>query len=69
MAIVTHAELAVRLLRDAAGFFRNVADQNPAMAEQMNDNADVYEKVADKLALDPLAEIELEGDVHKEESG
>lgn len=61
MAIVTHADLAVRLLRDAAGFFRNVAEQNPALAEQMNDNADVYDKVADKLALDPLAEIELDG--------
>jgi hypothetical protein len=56
----TNAELAVLLLRDAANFFRNVADQNPEMAEQMNDNAAVYEQVADLLEQDPSATIELE---------
>lgn len=62
MAITTHAELAVLLLRDAAGFFRNVAEQNPGMAEQLNDNADVYEEVAELLAGDPLATIEMDED-------
>jgi hypothetical protein len=62
MGTITNAELAVRLLRDAAGFFRNVADQNPGMSEQMYDNASVYEKVAELLADDPLATIELEED-------
>lgn len=57
---VTHTELAVRLLRDAAGFFRNVAEQNPAMADQMRDNADVYEQVASLLGGDPDGRIELE---------
>ena len=59
---VTHAELAVRLLRDAAGFFRNVAEQNPSMAGQMRDNADVYEQVAALLGDDPDGRIELEDD-------
>ena len=62
MATTSHAELAVRLLRDAAGFFRNVAEQNPALAQQMNDNASVYDEVADLLAQDPLATVELEDD-------
>jgi hypothetical protein len=59
---VTHTDLAVRLLRDAAGFFRNVGDQNPAMAEQMRENADVYEEVASLLSSDPNGEIELDDD-------
>ena len=58
--IHTHAELAVKLLRDAAGFFRNVGDQNPAMEAQMRDNADVYESVANLLADDPLGKIVVE---------
>jgi hypothetical protein len=62
MATNTHAQLAVRLLRDAAGFFRNVAEQNPALAEEMNDNAAVYDEVAGLLAQDPLATIEVEDD-------
>jgi hypothetical protein len=59
---VTHAELAVRLLRDAAGFFRNVADQNPAIADQMRDNADVYEEVAALLNNDPEGTVSLDDD-------
>ncbi|MCB1683153.1 MAG: hypothetical protein R3E82_11390 [Pseudomonadales bacterium] len=58
MSRTTHAELAVHLLRDAAGFFRNVAEQNPHMSEQLNDNAAVYEQVADLLTQDPLATID-----------
>ncbi len=60
MAKSTNAELAVRLLRDAAGFFRNVAHQNPSLAEQMKDNADVYDQVADLLAKAPLGTIAFE---------
>ena len=62
MASTTHADLAVKLLRDAAGFFRNVGEQNPGLETQMNDNADVYEQVADLLSEDPLGHIELEED-------
>lgn len=60
MATTTYADLAVKLLRDASGFFRNVGEQNEPLKEQMNDNADVYEQVADLLEQDPTGTLELE---------
>ena len=51
--MATNAELAAKLLRDASGFFRNVGEQNPPIAEQMNDNAQVYEQVAAMVESDP----------------
>jgi hypothetical protein len=62
MASVTHTELAITLLRDAAGFFRNVGEQNPPMQAQMNDNADVYERVAELIEQDPQGEVQLDED-------
>ncbi len=60
----THAELAVRLLRDAATFFDNVGLQNPGLQAQMRDNAEVYRMIADRLAEDPNARVRtrLDGD-------
>lgn len=55
--MATHADLAAKLLRDAATFFRSIGDQNPEMKEQMDENADVYEQVADLLINDPTGEI------------
>ncbi len=55
----TYAELGAKLLRDAATFFRNVGTQNPPLAEQMNDNASVYEQVADLLEQDPAGVLDL----------
>ena len=60
MTTTTHADLAVRLLRDAAGFFRSVAEQNEPLKEQMEDNANVYEQVAELLERDPAGTVELE---------
>jgi hypothetical protein len=57
--MATHAQLSARLLRDAAKFFRNVAAQNEPLREQMDDNATVYEQVADLVERDPLGEIDL----------
>lgn len=57
--MATHAELAVKLLRDAAAFFRNVGQQNEPLKEQMDDNATVYEQVADLLEHDPMGIVEL----------
>lgn len=51
--MATYAQLAAKLLRDAATFFRNVGAQNQPLKEQMNDNASVYEQVADLLEKDP----------------
>lgn len=60
MPTTSNVELAIKLLRDAAGFFRNVGEQNPSLKIEMFDNADVYDQVADLLEDDPAGLIELE---------
>ncbi len=52
-----HNELAAKLLRDAAAFFKTIAQQNPPLKEQMDENADVFEQVADLVETDPTGEI------------
>jgi len=54
----SNAELAATLLRDASKFFENVAEQNPQIADQMNENAAVFKQVADRVEKDPTAEAE-----------
>lgn len=58
--MATYAQIAARLLRDAATFFRNVGAQNEPLREQMVDNAAVYDQVADLLEKQPLGELNLE---------
>ncbi len=53
-----HSELAAKLLRDAAAFFKTIAEQNPPLKEQMDENADVFEQVADLVETDPNGQIE-----------
>ena len=53
----THAELAGRLLKDAAKFFRTIGEQNEALKPQMEQNADVFEQVAELVENDPNGEI------------
>ncbi len=48
-----HAELAGRLLKDAAGFFRTLAEQNEPIRDQMYENADVYEQIGEMVIEDP----------------
>lgn len=60
MSGVRATVLASQLLREAAGFFDNVADENPNLDEMMRDNAGVYRHVADALDADPGAEIEVQ---------
>lgn len=55
--MATNAELAAKLLRDAGVFFRNVAEQNPPIAEQMNENAQIYDQVAGLVETDPTGEL------------
>lgn len=57
--MATYAQLAAKLLRDAAAFFRTVAAQNEPLREQMEDNAAVYEQVADLVENDPSGELEM----------
>lgn len=54
----SHAEIAARLLRDAATFFRAVGEQNEALSDQMTENADVFEQVAILVETNPLGELE-----------
>ncbi len=54
----SHAELAAKLLRDAAAFFKTIAEQNPPLKEQMDENADVFEQVADLVETNPSGQIE-----------
>lgn len=49
----TNAQIAARLLRDAAAFFRTLAAQNPPLAESMTANASLYEDVAILVEEDP----------------
>ena len=57
--MATYAHLAAKLLRDAATFFRNVGVQNQPLKEQMDDNASVYEQVADLVERDPMGVLDL----------
>jgi hypothetical protein len=57
--MATYAQLASKLLRDAATFFRNVGAQNEPLREQMNDNASVYDQVADLVEKDPNGVLDL----------
>lgn len=49
----THAELASKLLTDAAGFFRTLAEQNPDVGAQMVENANVFDQISGLLLSDP----------------
>jgi hypothetical protein len=60
--MATYAQLGAKLLRDAATFFRNVGAQNEALKEQLNDNASVYNQVADMLEKNPLGVIGMDRD-------
>jgi len=56
----SHAQLAAKLLRDAAAFFRDVGGQNPELTAEMHENAAVYEQVADLTEADPLGELPID---------
>ncbi len=58
---ITHAELAARLLRDAAEFFISVGIENPILKEQMDENARVFNGVADMVQTDPTGVLPDEG--------
>ena len=59
--MATHAELAARLLRDAAKFFRTLGEQNEPLREQMMENATVFDQVADLVESNPAGQIEDQG--------
>ena len=49
-----YSELTGKLLKDAAGFFRSLAEQNEPLKEQMEENANIYDQIGDLVAQDPL---------------
>ena len=55
--MATNAQLAAKLLRDAS-----VGEQNPPLQQQMTDNAQVYEQVADLVESDPNGELPAQQD-------
>lgn len=55
--MATIAEVGADMLRAAANFFRAVGNENPALTEQMTQNAQAYEQVAELLATDPSMEV------------
>ncbi len=49
----TNAQIAAELLKQVAGFLRDVGAQNPEVAEKMNANAATYDHVATLMKTDP----------------
>lgn len=57
--MATHAQLAAKLLRDAAQFFREVGSQNPPIKKDMDMNAQTYDTVADLVEQEPLGQMDM----------
>ena len=55
----THAEVAADLLKAAALFFRNIAETNTELKEQMETNAETYDAIAQLVTSDPQGELDL----------
>lgn len=55
--MASYAEVAAKLLRDAATFFRALGEDNPDLAETLADRADVYEDLADRLEENPTGDV------------
>jgi len=58
-SMATNAEIAAKLLRDAASFFRHVGNQNDPIKEQMDSNAQAYDAIAELVETDPTAEFDM----------
>jgi hypothetical protein len=59
MPMATNAEIAAKLLRDAATFFRHVGEQNDPIKDQMDSNAQAYDTIAELVETQPTAEFDL----------
>jgi len=53
----THAELASKLLVDAADFFITLGEQNEPLKEQMEENATVFKQMGALLAQEPQGNL------------
>lgn len=57
---MTHAELAAKLLRDAAELFRTVGGRDPEAAERVERFSALYLRAAELVEADPQAELDPE---------
>lgn len=55
---MTHAELAARLLRDAADLFRNVGGRDTEAAERIERFSALYLRAADLVETDPEGNLD-----------
>ena len=67
--MANHAQVAAKLLRNAAKFFRDLGGQNPQIKEQMETNARTYDTVANLVETDPGGEMPDVADEGGEGSG
>ncbi len=49
----TNAEMAARLLGDAAGFFRNMGKSNAEIKKQMDENGAIFDRMAEVMRSQP----------------
>ena len=57
--MMTHATLAARLLREAAGIYRTLAQgKDDELNGRLNEFSDLYERVAELVEEDPAGIIE-----------
>jgi hypothetical protein len=61
-AVARNADVAAKLLRDAAQFFLVIGEENPNMLVRMKESAEVYEAVADLVEEDPEGDLEDDED-------
>ncbi len=54
---MTNAQMAAKLLRNAATFFRALAEQNDTIKQDMDTNARTCDIVADLVEADPTGEV------------
>ena len=56
---MTYAELAAKLLREAAAFYRMLGDdKDPATAERLQELGGLYDKVAALAEKDPVGRVD-----------
>ncbi len=54
--MATHAQIAARLLRGAADFYRSISNDNPHVKEELEINAKTCEMAAERVETDPGGE-------------
>lgn len=55
--MASYADVAAKLLRDAATLFRALGEDNPDLADTLQDRADIYDALADRLEDNPHGEV------------